>query len=237
MKQIVFILILQGILFTGLPAMLAAQSPIPPGSQEMTIEQSYLSETVDLIIIREQSRADNREMKLAALENIANALNRGSKSDEIRAALEYLSLEGIVNVTRENGRIMNNFPDVRKQAVFYLGELGAPESNPTLLKVVSTDNNTTVVIEAMRALGKIAINDDSETARTIAATVSRFYSTHPDNILALSALDTFEKIAAANNGLRDRYVIETITRISEGPYPALVRNRAKTLLVNLRKYR
>jgi hypothetical protein len=52
------------------------------------------------------------------------------------------------------------------------------------------------------------------------------------------ALDTFDKIAAANNGLRDRNIIETITRISEShSYVTSVRNRAKVVLENLKKYR
>jgi HEAT repeat protein len=216
--------------------MIAAQTY--SGGPEMTIEQSYQSETVELTIIREQSRSDSRETKLAALEYIRAAINKGSKSDEIRSSLDYMAMEGVVNVARENGRVVNNFPDIRKQAATCLGQLGTPEAKTTLLKMVTYDNDPMVITEAIKSLGIIGNNDNDEVAIIIARTVNRFHNLAPDTWLALSALETFEKIAAANNGIRDRSVIETITRISESySYITPVRNRAKLLLEDLRKYR
>jgi len=223
------------VLFAALASMLAAQSFT--GDTEMTVEQSYLQESVELTIIREQSRLNSREAKLSALEYIAAAINRGSKSDEIRSSLEYLALEGVVNVARENGRVVNNFPDVRKQAAAFLGKLGTPEAKTTLLKMISADNDPQVIAEALKSLGLIGNNGDSE-VNLIARTVSRFHNLNPDNMVVLAALDIFEKTAAANNGLRDRFAIETITLVSESRYyVSSVRNRAKLLLEDLKKYR
>ena len=230
------ILILAAV-FTVLPAIVMAQ--IRPGltsNQEMSVEQSYLQESVELMIIREQSRTDSRDMKFVALEYIGDAINRGNKSDEIRAALDYLSMEGVVNIARENGRVVNNFPDVRKQAATYLGKLGTPEARTTLIKMVSADNEPMVITEAIRSLGTIGSNANDEVTRNIAWTVNRFHNLNPDNFLALSALDAFERIARANNGLRDRSAMEVIVKIAEGPYVRPVQERAKALLEELRHY-
>jgi hypothetical protein len=222
-----------------LPVMVSAQTRAgltSPDNREMSVEESYLQESVELMIIREQSRTDSRDMKMVALEYIADAIDRGNKSDEIRAALEFLSLEGVVNVTRENGRVVNNFPDVRKEAATYLGKLGTPEAKDTLLKMVNRDNEPMVITEAIRSLGTIGMNNADEVTQTICWTVNRFNVLNPDNFIALSALDAFSRIAAANNGIKDRSVVETVLKISEGPYIRPVQDRARELLIELRQY-
>ena len=202
----------------------------------MTIEQSYLQESVEMMIIREQSRTNSRDNKLVALDYIGSAIDRGSKSAEIHATLDYLSLEGLLYVTRENGRVINNFPDIRRQAATYLGQLGTPEAKDTLIKMINSDNEPMVISEAIKSLGAIGINEDNQVTSMIAWTVNRFNILVPDNYLAYSALDAFEKIAIANNGLNDPLAYETIMRISENySYITPVRTRAKELLDNLLK--
>jgi hypothetical protein len=231
-------LLIFAVLCSAVPVMIIAQTRPSLNNREMSVEESYLQESVELMIIREQSRTDNRDMKLVALEYISDAINRGNRSDEIRASLEYLAMEGVLNVTRENGRVVNNFPDVRRAAATYLGQLGTPEARTALLKMVLVDNEPMVITEAVRSLGNIGANDhNEEVARTISWTVNRFHVLNPDNFLALSALDAFEKIAIANNGINDRSIVETIIKIAEGPYVIPVQNRAKALLEDLRHYR
>jgi len=221
-----------------LPVMVTAQTQTGSTSdnKEMSVEQSYLQESVELMIIREQSRTDSRDMKMVALEYIGEAIDRGNRGEEIRNALEFLSLEGVVNVARENGRVVNNFPDVRKEAATYLGKLGTPEAKDTLLKMVNGDNEPMVITEAIRSLGIIGMNNADEVTKTISWTVNRFHGLNPDNFMALSALDAFSKIAAANKGIKDLAAIEIIIKIAEGPYITPVKNRARELLAELRQY-
>ncbi|GHU88624.1 hypothetical protein FACS189476_06050 [Spirochaetia bacterium] len=204
--------------------------------QAMSVEESYLQESVEMLIIRAQSRADSRDQKMVAFEYIKDAINRGNKGEEIRSALEYLALEGIVNQTRENGRLINNFPDLRKQAITYLGDMGTAEAKNTLIKVLLTDPEPMVLQEAVKSLAKIGINDNGETVNAIAWIVRRHDVLDPDNLLALSAVDAFSKFAAADNGIRDPEVIRVLLRISEGPYIKPVQERAKQVMTDLRKY-
>ena len=87
-----------------------AVSAIAAQSSEMTVEESYLQESIELMIIRETARASTREQKFVALEYINDAIERGSTNDEIRQTLDFLSREGRRTVAMENGRIVNNFP-------------------------------------------------------------------------------------------------------------------------------
>jgi len=222
-----------------LPFMVLAQSRpglASPDDNEMSVEQSYLQGSVELMIIREQSRAPSRDMKLIALEYINDAIDRGNKSDDIRAALEYLSLEGVLNRTTENGRLVNNFPDIRIKAATALGKLGTPEAKEVLKKMAYGDNEPSVVAEAIKSLGAIGTNNNNDATQIIYWAVDRFNVLNPDNAIAFNALEAFSRIAAANNGLKDRNAIDTIVKISEGIYVPVVRNRAKELLEELKKY-
>ena len=226
-----------GLVFITASAMVMGQSNRTSTSgQDMTVEQSYLQESIELMIIREQSRAESRDMKLVALEYIRDAIDRGNTSDDIRASLEYLGLEGVVNVTRENGRIVNNFPDVRKQAATYLGQLGTPEAKNSLKRMVNADNEPMVIAEAIRSLGVIGLNDNNEVSSVISWNVRRFHTLNPDNYLASLALDAYERIADVNGGLKDPDAFRTIQLIADGPYITPVRNRAIALFGQLRQH-
>jgi hypothetical protein len=214
----------------------AGSSARTADDEEMSVEESYLQQSIELMIIREQSRAESRDMKLVALEYIGEAIDNGNTGDDIRQALEYLALEGIATQTRENGRLMNNYPDVRTRAATYLGDLGTEEAKDTLMKVLLADPEPMVLTEAVKSLGKIGLNDEEQTAEAISWVVTRFDVLNPDNLLALSAIDAFEKLADANGGIKSAAVVRTVIRIAEGPYINPVRNRAKEFLNTLRTY-
>ena len=213
-------------------ATISAQSNTS-GRSELSVEESYLQQSVELMIIREQSRAESRDMKLVALEYINDAINRGNAGEDIRASLEYLGTEGTLNRTRENGRLVNNYPDVRLRAATYLGSLGTREAKNSLIKMCLADNEPMVLQEVVKSLGNIGLNENDETVSTIAWIVNRFDILNPDNMLALSALDAFEKFAA-NDGSLNPTAIQTVMRIAEGPYIRPVQDRAKQLLSDLR---
>ncbi|MDR0708783.1 MAG: HEAT repeat domain-containing protein [Spirochaetaceae bacterium] len=221
------------IVFLMSAGLLAAQNQSNT-SRQMSVEESYLQESVENMIIREQSRAESRDMKLVALEYIGDAISRGNTGEEVRSALEYLGTEGVVNQIRENGRLTNNYPDVRTRAATYLGDLGTPEAKQTLLKMCLADNEPMVLTEVIKSLAKIGSTDNEDAATAISWVVTRFDVLNPDNLLALSALEAYEKLAAANGGIKDPNAIRTIIRIAEGHYIRPVQERAKQVLSDLR---
>jgi hypothetical protein len=208
----------------------------PNPNRELSVEESYLQESVELMIIREQSRESSRDQKLVALEYIGDAIGRGNTGEEVRSALEYLAMEGVMSRARENGRLVNNYPDVRTKAATYLGDLGTLEAKNTLIKMVLADPEPMVLTEVVKSLAKIGMNDNDETVNAISWVVTRFDVLNPDNLLALSALEAYETIARKNNGIKDPSAIRTIVRIADGPYIRPVQERAKQVLEELRQY-
>jgi hypothetical protein len=201
---------------------------------EMSVEESYLQESVENMIIRQQSRANSREMKMVALSYIGDAISRGNTGNEVRQALEYLGLEGTLNRGRENGRLINNFPDVRREAVKYLGRIGTVEAKDTLLKIIYYDDEPMVLQEAVKSLTDIGNDDGGKTVSTIAWILKKFDNTNPNDLLAFMAIEAFEKFAANSDGLKDPDAIEMLLRIADGRYTGVVKEKAKAVIGKLR---
>jgi hypothetical protein len=204
--------------------------------REMSVEESYLQESIEIMIIRETARSYSREAKLVALEYVGQALNRGNTNDEIRQTLEFLTREGRISSARENGRLVNNFPDVRRQAAKYLGQMGSEEARKSLIDICSFENEPMVLQEAIKSLGDIGTNENNETVLNISWVMSRFNNLNPDNLMALATIDAFEKIARKNNGINSPEAIRTLIIISEGLYVTPVKERARQLMAELRGY-
>jgi len=218
-------------------AIIAVSNAAAQSSNEMTIEESYLRETIELMIIRETARASTREQKQVALQYIGDAIERGNKNDDIRQTLEFLSREGRRTVAMESGRVVNNFPDIRRQSAKYLGQLGTEEARQTLLQICQYENEPMVLQEAIKSLGDIGVvAENNDTFIFISWVFDRFDNLNPDNIMAIATIDTFEKIARKNNGIRSPEAIATLRRITEGYYITPVKERAMQLLSDLRGY-
>jgi len=204
--------------------------------RELTPEESYLQASIELMIIRETARSYTREQKFIALEYIGEALNKGNTNDEIRQTLEYLSREGRASTARENGRVVNNFPDVRRQSAKYLGQVGTEEARKTLIEIIQFENEESVLQEAIKSLGDIGANPNNETVIHISWVMNRYNTLKPDNLMALATIDAFEKIARKNNGITSPEAVRTLILISEGLYVTPVKERARQLLAELRTY-
>jgi len=214
-----------------------AQSTQASGN-ERTVEEAYLQESLETMIIREQAYSDNADMKRVALKYIKQAIDNGRKNDEVRKSLEYLALETMKVVTRSAGmgKPTNDYPDIRMTACEYLGEFPAVESKDALVRVTLSDNEPMVLSAAIRSLGKIGMNDDDEVTQVISYIVSRFDVLGPDNSLADDALDAIVAIAEKNNGLKDPTALKAVMRIYSGNYIKRVRDKASVVLDTLRRY-
>jgi len=202
---------------------------------EMSIEESYLQEAMEMMIIRETSRSDSREQKLIAIETIASALERGSTNEELRTTLEYLSLEGTLNRTTRGKRLANNFPEVRQQAAKYLGTVGTKEAKAALIKVCITDNEPMVLQEAIKSIGQIGMNDNDDAVNTVVWVFNKFNNSDaPDNLLSLVAVDTLEKLIEKYQRV-ELGTLEVFVKIMEGPYSPMVKERAKQAFLNIRR--
>ena len=213
-------------------AVLGAQSRNT--NEERTVEESYLQEAIELMIIREISQAQSLDQKLLALEYIGEAIDRGNTGNEIRETLEFLSMEGVTIQARENGRMVNNFPLARREAAKYLGKISSPEAQTALINMCRYEPEPMVIQEAIKALGDCANENAEQALQAIVFIVGRFNVLNPDNMMALAAVDAIAKIAD-RNGIRDSGALILLLNIADGPYIRPVKDKARTVLNDLRK--
>lgn len=207
-----------------------------------TIEDVFLRQQIELQILSSQARSTDYESKLIALETIRKMHDTGNlhTSEETFAIVQLLATEGTSNQVRQAGRIINNFPVVRKEAAALLGDIGGPEAQRVLLTVVRDDPEPMVLAEAIYALGKIGPQGNADmVANHIVYTLTRENARiSPDNNLALATLLTLQRLFDAGMEFEDtgqlRDMVGLIVDISTNyRYITIVRDRARLILAQL----
>lgn len=208
-----------------------AQNKDAETEEVMTVEEAYLS-SVEGVVIKEMVMTDGRDSKFVALQYIEDAIANGRSSDDIEAALDSLATIGLSTVVREDGRVMNNYPDVRMRACELLGQVGGENAKDTLIKVMYADNEPAVIMTAIRSLTAIGLNEDDEVVQMITWIAKKFDVINPSSSLALEVLNAYEALAPQTNDKRG--MIEVIMRIAGNyNYVTPVRNRAIEVLKNI----
>lgn len=194
----------------------------------ITVEEAYLN-SIEGVMIKEMVSAEGRDSKIVALQYIEDALNEGRKTEEMQAALDSLATIGLSSVVQENGRVINNYPDIRRKACELLGKMGTVKSKDVLVAVMYTDNEPSVISAAVKALGTIGINENDEVSDMINWIARKFDTVNPTSSLALEILNTFEKMSGTIANKRDMF--ETILRIANNySYVTPVRTKAHELM-------
>ena len=163
-------------------------------NNETSVESEYLSSVED-VVITELANSDERDNKLVALQYLENAVNEGRSTPDMMRALDQLAGEGITSEARTNGRLVNNFPDIRAKACDLLAQVPTEESKDTLVKIALADNEPMVITAAIRSLGEIGINNNDDVAETIAWAQKKNAVLNPTSSLALEVLIAYEKLA------------------------------------------
>lgn len=220
-----------GVAFAFLAAAAFAQESSNSGRSETSAENSYLSSVED-VVITELANSDERDNKLVALQYLEDAVNDGRTTPDMMAALDSLAGEGITSQSRTNGRLMNNFPDIRAKACELLGKVPSEESKTSLKKIALADNEPMVITAAIRSLGDIGMNENDDVTDIIAWAEKRNAVLNPTSSLALEVLIAYEKLA---DTVEDKsQMIQSVGSIATNyHYVTPVRTRALALLKKL----
>ncbi len=215
----------------GLLAVAFTSAAAAQKSNESNVESEYLSSVED-VVISELAASEERDNKLVALQYLETAISEGRATPDMMKALDSLAGEGITAQSRTNGRLVNNYPDIRAKACDILANVKTEESKDTLVKVALADNEPMVITAAIRSLGEIGINNNDEVSETIAWAQKKNAVLNPTSSLAFEVLVAYEKIAdtVENKGP----MIQAIGQIATNyKYVTPVRTRALELLKKL----
>lgn len=195
---------------------------------ETSVENEYLND-IDSEIIMSLANSDEYDNKLVALEYLTNAIDEGNTSAGVLQALDKLAGEGVTNETRNRGRLVNNFPDIRRQACFLLAKVPTEHSKNTLVSIAMADTEPMVVAAAVRSLGDIGLNKNDEVVNAIAFANRRNEVLNPTSSLALEVLNAFEVLQDSTENKKT--MLDAIARIAvDYNYVTPVRQKAYKLL-------
>jgi ABC-type transport system substrate-binding protein len=195
---------------------------------ESSVEDEYLSE-IDGVVILSLAQSDEYDNKLVAMQFLEDAVENGNASADVMKALNQLAGEGISTQARTNGRLMNNYPDIRRRACLALGKVKTEESKNYLVKVTLAENEPMVIAAAVNSLGEIGINGNDEVVDAIAYANRRNQILNPTSSLAFEVIEAYEKLAENTNN--KKIVIDSLTKIAaDYHYASPVRSRAMKVL-------
>lgn len=221
----------------GPAAALSAQQAASSAPQkEITIEELFL-QSVEMQILREKAFSGDLDVKLSALDDIEKKVNDGSfkgNDQQLEFVLQYLAMEGSAHTTREAGRLVNNFPEVRRRAANLLGRVGTPEAKEALVQVMIIDEEPVVKAEAAYALGVIGNNDNNEVVQALAYVYAKEDPAKPDNNFGYAMCLAVEKLSTKAGGLKDPAAYQILVKIAGGNYLRTVRAKALQVLDTLK---
>ncbi|HUI72669.1 MAG TPA: HEAT repeat domain-containing protein [Spirochaetia bacterium] len=213
-----------------------SQASSQTGSGEITIEELFLK-SIEFQIIREKAVAADRELKLSALDDLQKRIDaglNGSDAAQVEFILEYLALEGSGRIARENGHVVNDFPEVRRRAANLLGQVGTESARNALVRVLLIDDEPIVKAEAAYALGNLGMNPNNEVVRAIEFAYNMEDSQAPDQNFGYAISLAIEKLAQKTpGGLRDPEAYKLLVRIAQGNYLRTVKAKALQVLDEL----
>ena len=207
-----------------------------------TIEDVFLRQQVELQILASQARSSDRASKLTALETVRKMYESGDlqAAPETFDIITLLATEGTSNQVRQAGRVINNYPVVRKEAAALLGDVGGPQAQNVLLTMVREDPEPMVLAEAIYALGKIGPQENADMVGDhIVYTLTRENAKiSPDNNLALATLLALQRLFEGGMEFEDpdqlQDTVGLIIDISTNyRYISIVRDRARDVLARL----
>ncbi|MEI8092892.1 MAG: HEAT repeat domain-containing protein [Spirochaetales bacterium] len=220
------------------PVFLFAQSTDKAGPK--TVEDVYLQSSVEVQVVRSLVNEQGRSEKIKALDFIAKMVETGKvndKSVDVIVLLDQLGGEGTTSEIRQNGRVINDYPEVRRQAAELLGQIGGDKAREVLLNMAIKDPEPMVISEAVYSLGLIGGGDQSARVESVITNLVKSQDAiRPDSNFAFAAVSSLEMLGKKNNGRVSQEVFAALIKIQNGNYITPVRKKAESVLAAFTKY-
>ncbi|MDR1932239.1 MAG: HEAT repeat domain-containing protein [Spirochaetales bacterium] len=228
------ILCVCAIICCALFSLTAQQSQSGQSGQEergRTIEELYLSQNIELQLIRNQASSNDWEVRSLAIQNLRNMATEGRISEENPGGL--VILEEMAKPIEQGGNT-RNFNTIRREACNILGDVGGKRSQRILLDVLNVDKEPMVLAEAVYALGKIGRDENGEVlVRLMSLLHTENVKLTPDNNFAYSVLLSISKIAKGQDGIKAPEALGPLLELLGSNYKKEVKKKALEVIYEL----
>jgi HEAT repeat protein len=182
-----------------------------------------------------QAKVGDMAQKMDVLDKILSEFNEFNYSANDKRLVELvtmLSEEGSTRKEYENGRLVNDFPDVRRKAVKVLGKLGGDQSRDALVSVLLNDENSVVKAEACLQLAEVGDSQTGEALRALVYVYRKSYN--PDANFVKAVIMSIAKIAQSNSAAYSDAIF-ILSEIQLGNYNREIREAAYKAVEELSK--
>ena len=211
-----FILIIFCILFLSSIVFAQGTTNDPYTAQQpdqITLEELFLGlQNIPIEYFEQMIVASNNH---DALMMIVSILSQNNDPQSISMLIRLIDPNYVQMV---NGTVINDWWDVKVEAIIALGKMKAKDAVPALIKILQTSNDPIVKAYAAMALGQIG---DKSAVDTILIQIQIVMTSwKSDNLPLLYGL------IVALGDLGDPRAIPVLLQISQGPYPSFIRQVA-----------
>ena len=143
-KKLIMVTVMIGAAAMAFAQSQSVQKKSSGSNNETYVENEYLND-IDTEIIIGLAEADDLDTKLVALQYINDAIEEGNTSDGVIQALDTLAGEGVLSESRTNGRKVNNFPEVRRQACLLMAKVPTEHTKNQLINIMVAEDEPMVL--------------------------------------------------------------------------------------------
>ncbi len=204
--------------FTATLLLLLSTTLFAQESIEQYLMQLTQPDVEDYIKLMYEGSHENKVLAATKLREL------GVKNEDVIDALIYGLQQGTVYVQRVNGRVINDFWDVRTVSALALGELGGPEVLPYLYQAGRYEPDSYVKSAIVLSMGKIGKKGAIPEIERIIMTADRSGN---DDVLLLACIQALRDIG-------DNAAFVPLVEIARGKYNRSIRVAALEALKNMK---
>ena len=195
-------------------------------------------DTVTRAVVAAQAHSFEFDAKMDAIRYLAEQLEAGAVAPRDPAAVEilsFLALERYQHEIRRDGRLINDYPIVRAEAIRLLGAVGGDSARLTIRRVLTVEQDPYVLGVAVRAAAVSSDVPDQELFQRLTYLVGQMNARQtPDNSLAQAIVSSVLEMQQRLGRIDDPDLFRAIISIAQGSYNYGIREQALDLIDLLR---
>jgi len=175
--------------------------------------------------------------KTEALEEIRSLLSSPENGETFMKA-RYLALDlasqGVLNPLQVRGKVMNNFPQIRSQAVLLISRGGDFSTREFLIRLARHEFDQYALSIEIYALGEVKSDTDGKTGALFLEIIKGQTPAKADDRIADTIIDAIAKISNYHGSI-DEDSMDALIHIFQGPFSKKVRSKALDALQGIGK--
>ena len=170
--------------------------------------------------------AKDKNDKIKIMEDILNEYDKEGYSKKDKKLIDIADkfvMEGVFDKEFEGNRLINDFPEVRLQAVKLLAKIGGDNQRDMLMNIFISDDNLVVKAEACEAFIQFGETANGDVVRTIIYVYRKYLPRYPKLIFAM--INALREFVTPDSPSYDA-AIYLLSEIQMGSFNNTIRQKA-----------